>query len=347
MAMLIHDNLGFHNVAELVPAPGGGLHLARFPQAAWTPIHSGCGDMVVRNSNGCEIRFVTDAPRVRLYLRPLHGHADTVHLMGSQHVHREGRLEDGKIHCVQVDLPKPEVNRTAACRAPGGFAPQVYRIYSCGMPLAYHGVDAMGGDLRPPSADELPRRRWLAYGSSITQGGATFHNYVNAAAAMLEADVRNLGMGGSCFIEPQIAGFIAGRDDWDFATFELGVNMLSPGSDNAAFARKVDHLLDAVAARHPDKPVFLVTIFGSGIFHERETSGWRRDADEKDAILAAAAARRPRQVHLLDGQALVPDFRGFQVDLLHPEPFAATRMGLALAEAIGPVLERRERKAPR
>lgn len=26
-------NLAFHNVAELVPAPGGGLHLARFPSA--------------------------------------------------------------------------------------------------------------------------------------------------------------------------------------------------------------------------------------------------------------------------------------------------------------------------
>lgn len=30
-AMLTHDHLTFHNVADLVSAPGGGLHLARFP----------------------------------------------------------------------------------------------------------------------------------------------------------------------------------------------------------------------------------------------------------------------------------------------------------------------------
>lgn len=37
---------------------------------------------------------------------------------------------------------------------------------------------------------------------------------------------------------------------------------------------------------------------------------------------------------------LPPDFRGFQTDLLHPEPFAATRMGLRLAERLKPLLAR-------
>ena len=46
-------------------------------------------------------------------------------------------------------------------------------------------------------------------------------------------------MGGSCFIESSVVDFIAGRDDWDFATFELGINMLKPGDDNVAFAEKV------------------------------------------------------------------------------------------------------------
>ena len=339
---LIHDNLGFHNVAELVPAPGGGLHMARFPKRAWSPIDSAVGDMTVRNSNGCEIRFVTSARRIRLYLRSMHGFADTVHLLGNQIVYCEGRIPEGRIHCFHIDLPQLEPNRTAAARAPGGFAPNVYRIYSCGMQLAYHGMDGMGGDVRPPAPDELPARRWLAYGSSITQGGATFHNYVNAAAQMLEAQVFNLGMGGSCFLEPQIADFIAGRDDWDFASFELGVNMIMSGP-NTRFAEKVNDLLDRVTSRHPGKPLFLITIFNNGVFHEKETSDWQRDALEKNAILRAAAARFPQQVTLVDGCVLVPDFRGFQTDLLHPEPFAATRMGLALAEAMTSALSNHAR----
>ncbi|MEI6033776.1 MAG: GDSL-type esterase/lipase family protein [Verrucomicrobiae bacterium] len=335
--MIAHDQLAFHNVAELAPAPGGGLHLARFPKRAWSPIDSSCGDMTVRSSNGCEIRFVTDAPRVRIYLRSLHGHADLVHLRGN-HISCYERIEAGQLACLQLELPPMEPNRSIAARAAGGFAPQVYRIYSCAAPLAYHGADAMGGAVRPPAPEELPRRRWLAYGSSITQGGATYHNYVNAAAQMLEANVCNLGMGGSCFIEPQIADFIAGRDDWDFASFELGVNMVSPARDNARFAEKVNYLLERVTSRHPGKPIFLITIFDLGVFHEKEASDWQRDARDKNDILRAAAARFSKQVNLLDGQALVPDFRGFQTDLLHPEPFAAARIGLALAEAMEPAL---------
>jgi len=335
---VIHDNLSFHNVAELVPAPGGGLHLARFPQRTWSPIDSAIGDLTVRSSNGCEIRFVTKARRIRLYLRSLQGRADTVHLVGNQLSQSDGCIPEGHIHCVQIDLPQLEPNRSVASRAPGGFSPGVYRIYSCGSQIAYHGMDAMGGDVRPPASDELPKRRWLAYGSSITQGGMTFHNYVNAAAQMLEAQVFNLGMGGSCFIESQIADFIADCDDWDFASFELGVNMAQDGGSNTRFAEKVNYLLERVTSRQPAKPLFLITIFDNGSFHETEVSGWQRDALEKNEILAAAAARFPRQVTLLDGRALVPDFRGFRIDLLHPEPFAATRMGIALAGAMEPIL---------
>ena len=336
---LIHDNLAFHNVAELVSAPGGGLHLARFPMRDWSPLDSAVGEMAVRSSNGCEIRFVTSASRIRIYLRSMHGSAETVHLLGNQIVYCEGRIPEGRIHCLHIELPQLEPNRTSASRAAGGFAPNVYRIYSCAAPLAYYGMDGMGGDVRPPAPDELPARRWLAYGSSITQGGETYHNYVNAAAQMLEAQVFNLGMGGSCFLEPQIADFIAGRDDWDFASFELGINMVMSGP-NAVFAGKVDYLLDQVTSRHPGKPLFLITIFNTGLFHEKETSDWQRDALEKNDILRAAAARFPQQVTLVDGCALAPDFRGFQTDLLHPEPFAATRMGLALAEAMEPALSR-------
>ena len=336
--MIIHDNLAFHNVAELVPAPGGGLHLSRFPRSTWEPLDSAVGDLTIRISNGSEIRFVTNAPRIRIYLRALHNVAEIVHLMGNHIYDRDGHIPENQLHCVQIDLPKLEANRAAAARAPGGFSPHVYRLYSTCTTLAYHGMDAMGGDVRPPTAAELPKRRWLAYGSSITQGGPTYHTYVNAAAQMLEADVYNLGMGGSCHIEKQIADFIATRNDWDFASFELGVNMLSPDGDNTRFAEKVNYLLDTVTDRQPDKPIFLITIFNCGVFHEREVSGWQRDANAKNAILHAAAARHPGRVHLIDGRALIPDFRGFQIDLLHPEPFGSTRLGLALAAAMEPIL---------
>jgi lysophospholipase L1-like esterase len=339
--MLIHDNLAFHNVAELVPAPGGGLHLARFPKAIWPQAEAASGGNTIRSSNGCEIRFVTDHPSARIYLRPLLGDADIVHYRGN-HVSGYQTLESGKITCLDLTFPKLEANRARTVRALGGYAPEVSRIYSQGATLSYHGMDAMGGNLRPPTTEELPSRRWLAYGSSITQSSGTAHSYVNGAAQMLQAQPYNLGMGGSCVVEPAIADFIASRDDWDFATFELGINMVTPSRDNARYAEKINYLLDAVTARQPGKPIFLITIFDHGTFHEIEPSDWQRDASEKDQILRTAAARFPEQVTLLEGTDIVPDLRGFQVDLLHPEPFAYARMALRLADAIEPVLQKAE-----
>lgn len=261
------------------------------------------GGETIRSSNGCEIQFVSDRPRLRLYLRSLAGEAHLIHLIGN-HVYCEEKLEAGKLHCMEISRPNLEPNRNPAVRKLGGYSPDVYRIVSVGATLAYHGVDPMGGQLRPPTAAECPTRRWLAYGSSITQSSATYHSYVNAAAQMLQAAPLNLGMGGSCFIEPAIADFIAARDDWDFASFELGINMVNPARDNARFAEKVDYLLETVTARHPDKPLFLITIFDHGSFHEIESSNWQHDAREKDEILRAAAARYPRQDRI--GDSLPP-----------------------------------------
>jgi len=337
--MITHDNLAFHNVAELVPAPGGGLHLARFPSAIWPQAEAPMGGDTIRSSNGCEIRFVTDKPRARIYLRPLSGDAELVHYRGN-HLYCYQTLEAGKITCLDLAMPPLEKNREPVVRRLGGYAADVYRIYSTGATLAYHGVDAMGGNLRPPDPGELPRRRWLAYGSSITQSCCTAHNYVNGAAQMLEAQPYNLGMGGSCHVEPAIADFIASRDDWDFASFELGINMVSPACENAGFAEKVNYLLKTVTTAHPDKPIFLITVFDHGTYHEIEESGRQRDVLEKNEILRQAAAGFPDQVTLLEGTDIVPDLRGFQVDLLHPEPFAYARMGLRLAEAMEPILEK-------
>lgn len=336
--MIIRDNLAFHNVAELVPAASGGLHLARFPSSVWPHAEAPTGSDIIRSSNGCEIRFITDRPHARLWLRPLVGDAELVHYYGN-HLYCHQTLPAGQTTCINLARPSLNANCDPAIRALGGFAPDVYRVYSTGATLAYHGFDPMGGNVRPPTAAELPRRRWLAYGSSITQSSATSHSYVNGAAQMLQAQFYNLGMGGSCWIEPAIADYIAGRDDWDFASFELGINMLNPARNNVRYAEKVNYLLDTITARHPSKPLFVITIFDCGTFHENDISDWQRDAREKDDIVRAAAARHP-QITLIEGTHIVPDLRGFRFDLLHPEPFAYARMALRLADAIEPVLQK-------
>jgi hypothetical protein len=332
-----HDSLEFHNTVDLPPAIGGGLQISRFPSSIWNLAEAPMGTKTIRSSTACEIRFVSTKPRLRLYLRSLCGEANLVHLCGN-HIVRYETLPANGIQCVDIEIPELNPNRDPAVWQQAGFSPNVYRVVSVGATLAYHGMDALGGDVRPPKSDELPRRRWLAYGSSITQAGGTFHTYVNCAAQMLAADAYNLGMGGSCRVEPAIADFIASRDDWDFASFELGVNMRRLPDINPEFAEKVDYLLRTVTTAHPDKAIFLITHFRNGEHHESETSDLGRDQAEKNLILREAAARYPKQVTLLEGTDIATDLRGFKTDLLHPEPFANARMGIKLAEAMEQVL---------
>jgi hypothetical protein len=198
-------------------------------------------------------------------------------------------------------------------------------------------MDAMGGEVRPPRADELPGKRWLAYGSSITQAAGTFHNYVNTAAQVLNVDALNLGMGGSCWLEPAVADFIASRQDWDIASFELGVNMRNL-RDNPDFKKRVSYLLETVTTAHPDKPIVLITHFRNAEHHEQSAGDTARDQQEKDDILREAAVRFPDQITLVEGTDIATDLRGFKLDLLHPEPIAYVRMGMNLAEQMRPLM---------
>ena len=92
--------------------------------------------------------------------------------------------------------------------------------------------------------------------------------------------------------------------------------------------------METVTKAHPDKPIFVITIFENGNYHEIEASDWKRDLLAKNEIVRKAAAKFPSSVELFEGMDIVSDLRGFQVDLLHPEPFAFARMAPNLAEKI-------------
>ncbi|MGJ3242551.1 MAG: SGNH/GDSL hydrolase family protein [Opitutales bacterium] len=323
--------VAFHNVADLPDAPGGGLHLARFPKTVWPKAEN--GPIPIRTSNGSEVRFVTTGERVRVYLRSLAQPCRLVVFRGN-HIHQV--IEDAAdgLRPIELWLPPLDPNWRRDALTTGGFAPEVIRLHSVGGTLAFHGIEALGGALRPPQPEELPARHWLAYGSSITQGANTVDNYVNLTGQLLEADALNLGMGGSCWCEPAIADFIASLPDIDVYSLELGINMNRADWDNDQFRKRTHYLLDQLAEKQSGKPVFLFTIFNNRCLHEVEPTGLQRDQREKNAILREAAEDRPDQVTLIDGEALIPDFRGFRTDLLHPESFAYARMAIRLADTM-------------
>ena len=204
----IHDRISFHNVDHLekkgeVP----GLLLQRFPENVRLSLGQGDherGRFFAQVSTGCEIRFVTDAYFYRLSLS---SYLEDTHVMVfcGDYLHSVHQIPAGKITTLHIEIPPSLFQSEPWVREGGRFDCHVWRILfhkqSCGI---FCGLDTFGHDVRPPEPQEVPQKKWLAYGSSITFGGDVHlasNAYVLQAARRLKADVYNKAVAGSCFCD--------------------------------------------------------------------------------------------------------------------------------------------------
>jgi len=328
------ENIGWHNVAELVPQEGGGLLLQRFPAAVRNDLGlSRVGRLFSsRSSNGCELRVVSDAERLRVTLSTPADDAKVLVLRGDFSVGGGLHLlEPGRLNFICLDRISFAM-RTPSSMEHARFSPDLWRIYCFNAPIVFHGIEASGESFRKPTAEDQPQTRWLAYGSSITQSGQAYEGYVNTAALLLGVDVDNLGMGGSCCLEPSIAEFIAGRDDWDFCTLEIGVNMRG-NFTNEEFESRARHFIQTILEAHPEKPVAVLSVFSNGNDHSAEPDNpySRANRDFRTIAESLVAEFDSPNLQFLDGREIFADLRGFNSDLLHPGPIASVRAGEKLA----------------
>lgn len=344
---MIFEQMEFHNVAELEVRLGlSGWRLQRFPNEARIGMDTvrtlgERGPYISAQASGCEIRFVTEAQTLRISLSSEIGDGELV-VMKGDYVFSQHRLPEGIIKTIQLEEPQlfRQVNEDILRNST--FSPDVWRFCFNRHEVVFHGVETFGKGLRPPRPEELPRRRWLAYGSSITQGAGSFNyydSYVAQTARRLGVDAINLGMGGCCRSEPSVADFLAARGDWDFATLELGINMLGDFTPDE-YENRVRSLISKVRQASPEKPVFLITLFPSKhTIYLEEDEASRREREFKLILRRIAAESTGSQLVLLDGSAILHRFAGLSGDLIHPGNFGHTlmaeKLSRMLSEALG------------
>jgi hypothetical protein len=175
---------------------------------------------------------------------------------------------------------------------------------------------AVEGEVSPPEPGQKPSRRMLSYGSSITQGIRATRptgTFAMLTAHALGAELIDLGFGGGCHLEPELADYIAGREDWDFGTLELGINLVG-GISSREFARRVDYFVPTVAEAHKESWIFCMDLFTC----ERDFQG-----DAKIREFREAVGRRVRELALprllhVPGTEMLTDPAGLTLDLVHP-----------------------------
>jgi lysophospholipase L1-like esterase len=333
-AASLPDFVEFHNTPAPEPSPAGaGWILPRYPREAYNTFDSP-GFLTAQESTGVELRFVTRARHLRVFVGALAQESELVVFKGDfQHLVQ--KIPPGAVQCVHLTPPdlhdqvRPEALRHR-------FHSDVWRIVFDRGTMVFHGIDAFGAPIRPPLPGEKPALRWLAYGSSITH--ATWQGYPERAARILGLDVLNKGQSGSCHLEEAAARFLAEGCAWDLATLELGINLRDtcPADE---FERRARRLVSLCLAAKPGRPLVLITPYRNWADHLRVPSPATAKQEAFAAILRAIAAEhRARSVHLVEGHAVVDSLDLLRSDLLHPTDHGLARMAENLARALGPLV---------
>ncbi|CAM4191986.1 GDSL-type esterase/lipase family protein [Saccharibacillus endophyticus] len=335
---LVRDGAAFHGAAELEPAPAGGLYIRRVPASVRARLGAR-GRLIAAESTGCELRFVTSSPNADVTLALPAQDGDVAVYRGGM-FHSEHRLKAGHVAVLRLAAP-PRLNGADPARlSASGFAPDVWRVRFARGEAVYYGLNAFGEAVRPPKPGEVPAATLLAYGSSITHGGEQSRSaYIGQAARRLGLDLHNLGMSGSCLCEREMIDEIAARSDWHILFLELGVNMRD-GTDVGEFRSRVRYALERIVDRHPDKPIFLTTIYPNFAV----LGGESPQAGEQDLrfneILRQETRRMDRGalLHLFEGDRILDDPGGLSCDLVHPSDDGHSVMGANLANLMCGIL---------
>lgn len=334
---MIHDDLEFHNIAELNAVDGfAGLRMQRVPESVRCQLSDGAAGVLLSPAD-CEVRFRLadgcDSATIRLSSES----RTTVYIY-------HGPFQGAKfeLDTEPRDLKIAPHARIGQLMALGyteaGYDPRLIRVCFGGPypePVFYHGH---GDGVRLPEPGDVPQTTYLCYGTSITHGtdlaGAAI-SYPAHVAWRLGHQLRNFGSSGCCLCEKPIADYLADQA-CDLVTLELSVNMVASHTGDE-FSRRAGYLVQRIADSQPDRPVFCITVLP----HWRDIDesfcdpGAKSTSREFRAILRRIVKDLGRpNITLIEGPDLLPSLTGLCADLIHPGARGMFQIGENLAQRI-------------
>lgn len=329
------NNLEFYNVGDLENIPGIGENgLVRVPMKVRNLLNEKAR-FVGMDSIGAEIRFVTDATNIDIYIS-MQKHESigngTIRIYKGNFLYQTLNLKPGVTNFFRVTPPPNFQVVNDAMLNQGGFSPNVWRIVCNRSVMAIHGIDTHGHEIRPPKKEELPSINWLAYGSSITN--SHLDGYVHVAASRLKMQVQNMGFSGSCHIEKELVDYMVNERDFDIITCELGVNMIHDYTPDE-FKDRVSYLISSL--KQINKPAIIITPFP-----HRKSSNYTAVSDEYsernyvfNRILVEQGKKvNSEKIHVVLGSDILDDVNGLSGDLTHPTTYGHAIMGINLSNYI-------------
>ena len=323
---MIKNNILFHNVDEIEETKIG-YRLHRFKKTVSENVNTYAREMNCY-ACGCEMRFVTEAPKIKitLYSDDIYGE---VLVYRGDNLHSHHRIS--KVGFISFDL---SVNNNFNLMgdvffADSRFSKDVWRIYFHSFRCTLVEVDTFQYAIRPPKKSEMPQKTLLSYGSSISHAASIMvhsNAFAQTCARLAGYDCLIKGTGGSCHTEKSIADDFAARNDWDVALLELGINMLSDFSAEE-FKKRFDYFIDKIT--ETKKKFILLTIFPCvHSYHETDCSENMRAFNK--IIRDKYNTLDKTQCLLIEGSDIITSGTYLSCDCVHPSNEGQLMMGINL-----------------
>lgn len=307
---MIFENILFHNVEELENTEKGYI-MWRIPKYVREGLNERAKTDIARCACGVELRFKMRSDTATITLSSIQSGEATVAYI------YYGSIQGGWSDSSRVILgenTKLQINKpdnmdflkemTKEYNLP--FNPEVVRVVLPYGRIFYVGVE---GDIEVPAKEDMPSKTYLAYGSSITHGSLALaqpYTYPFRLAQKMGCDYINLGMAGSAHMEEAIADYIVSRKDWDFATVEMGINMV-PMEDPELFEKRIDKFTEILSRE--ERPIYSTSIYAFARPGQQEMGDTYRSIVEK---YAGARLNFRSGLEILDNKAYISQ------DMVHP-----------------------------
>ncbi|MEM2130293.1 MAG: SGNH/GDSL hydrolase family protein [Candidatus Bathyarchaeia archaeon] len=326
---MIYGDVELYNVAELLPTNDNvGKYLCRIPNKLRVTLNP-AAEANALCAAGSEIRFNLEDKTAKVTLSSdMPGIAEV--FQGSFHV--SWQIVGSQPTEINVRLPDNISFLERVAKEKGlPYDPRLTRIilpiYS---PIRLISVE---GATSPPRVDQTPMMKYLAYGSSITHGASAMRptgSYAMRTAQRLGVDLINLGFGGGAHCESQMADYIAELEDWDFASLEMGINMVG-GFSTEEFTKRVKYFVERIAKDHTDKWVFAIDLFTFAADYDRNS---KKQNEFRQVIKNTVENLALPKLVYVDGRRLLKDASGLTFDLVHPAPAGMEEISTNLANLI-------------
>ncbi len=317
--MVIFENkVMLHNAEALIEVENGyKMSRLSIPAKDAMELSQANHDGASTASTGVEVRFVIesgDEAFITVYCEDMDIHTARIAYL------RLGDFQYGwewlnpfiltpGLNRIPIKLPcDMERLREIAKKYNHAFSPDVVRLFFHAGQVLF--VDAEG-DIRPPKAEEMPARRAVFYGSSITHGSLSnlpFANYVSLTSPELGLDPLNKGLAGSCNMENRVVDDILSHDNAAFYQVEVATNCADRHTVEELRSR-VRYLCDRfLEKRASESHLFVI----DGLWTQDKYDPYRQMV--KETVESYASDR----ITYIPGRSLVPDISYVTVDGIHP-----------------------------